>query len=297
MGSNKKQVTYDLFADWVENDVCEALSRDEALVDDVRTMSRRELIRVVLAWLLDEGACALATNVPTRAASYKVDIAAFWNQTIRNPAGAYPRMINVPRRVSIVEVRRNREECWPDCSSRDELTSSLRELHQKMARIQERIRDNEPHLRMGDALFEEFAQWRYDDSDDPEYHQVRGKIRRIEQMLYRGTMFENIRQVRVADFAWLAVPEGTLEAEEVAEDWGLLWICPDLSVKVVKRAKELMPIKENRYHLANNIALAARNAVLLANGIKLTGDQLYFTNFPRQRRKGQIRRQSHGDEL
>jgi len=158
-------------------------------------------------------------------------------------------------------------------------------LHQRMVALCASIRANEPHLRRGDALFEEYAEWNYGDTSNMEFHKLRRQIRKLEKALYKGTRFEGIKKSRIADFAYLCVPEGAIEPHELAEGWGLLWVDKKMKIRTVVSAENLHCLVENRVHLSQNIALACRDSVLFSQGIREKKVGCQFVSLPVRRRK------------
>jgi hypothetical protein len=247
--------------------------------------TRRLLRRAALAWLVSEEADGLAPQVPTRISRFRADAAGVWCEAIANPAPVGPRQVLSPSKTVVVECRVGREDCWPDCSNSAELSPRLKELHQRMISLCTSIRADEPNLRHGDALFEEYAEWNYGDTSNMDYHKLRRQIRKLEQALYKGTRFEGIKKSRIADFAYLCVPEGAIEPHELAEGWGLLWVDGKLGIRVVVPAENLQCLVENRLHLAQNIALACRDSVLFSQGIREKKAGCQFVSLPVRRRK------------
>jgi hypothetical protein len=184
-----------------------------------------------------------------------------------------------------VEVRRSREDCWPDCSRREEILAPLRDLRLEKERLEAVIRSTEPELRETDTLFEEFESWDYSASKNKEYRQCLKKLRELENSLYVGSRFERIAQANVADFLYLAVPRGSVDASELAEGWGLLYINDDLSVEMVKEADDMKCAGECEAHLAFNIASACAKSALFAEGEVVGKDgNVSFTPIPKRRR-------------
>ena len=97
--------------------------------------------------------------------------------------------------------------------------------------------------------------------------------------------FEGIKKARIADYAYLCVPEGAIEPHELAEGWGLLWVDSRMEVTVVVPAENLNCLVGNRIHLAQNIALACRNDVMFANGLRERDEKVEFLRLPKRRRK------------
>ncbi len=250
---------------------------------------RQALRRAVLRWLLaTENPTGAATDTVTRLSKLRADLAAFWSRPMRNPHAEGPGQLWQPIRTAIIQCFLSRQECWPDWSRSAELAPRLRDLKLRQHQLEATIRENEPELRDGDALFDEYAEWHYDDTANRDYHHVRRDLEKTEQALYRGTQFERIRQAALADQLYLAVPTGLIQPEELANGWGLLWVADDLTVTVaaVPELRECHP--ENRLHLVQNIAAAGTGAVLFAMGLRAQANgTLQFVQPPRGHRRPQ----------
>lgn len=247
-----------------------------------RSRQRFHLRLAAVKWLLEQEPepAAFALNVVTRISKFMADIAAFWSQPVRNPQDEGPAQILKPVRTAIIQACMTREECWPDYARSTELVPKLRRLKEDLLNVENRIRGEEPMLRDGGALFEEYAVWRYEDSQNPEYHRLRREINRTEHALYRGTQFERIRQAALADHLYLAVPAGLIQPDELADGWGLLWVADDLTVTVAHPAGERNCLDCNRLHLVQNIAAAAVDNVRYCLGVQQKTDGSYYLTLP-----------------
>ncbi len=273
------------FTDAHEEEPPQSADDTQANEPAVKPLTRRNLNRAVLAWVAAQDVSGLARQVPTRTSMFRTGIAAFWSTPVRNCAPVGPHKVMTPTMTMVVECRMTRDECWPDCSNSEELSPRLREYHERREQLHKQIRKEEPQLRRGDSLFEEYADWNYDDTANMEYHQLKQKIRKLEQFLYKGTRFEHIRKARISDYAYLAVPTGVVKPHELAEGWGLLWIDEMMNVETVVEAAYLDCLTENRLHLVQNIAIASRDSVLFKDGIRLKDDESQFMPVPKRRRK------------
>jgi hypothetical protein len=235
------------------------------------------LQRAVLRWLEQQDSpTGSAPNVVTRISRFKADVAAFWSRPIRNPNDEGPTQILNPVRTAIVQCHAEREECWPDCIRSAEILPQLKQLKAELAETEASIRQNEPELRDTNTLFEEYAEWRYEDSSDARYHKLRYAIEKMEHGLYHGTKFERIRSAQLADHLYLAVPAGLVEPEELADGWGLLWIEDNLDISIVHAPEERDCLPANRMHLIQNVAAAAKDHSLRCNGIRVSGGDVTF---------------------
>jgi len=250
---------------------------------------RRVLRRAVLRWFMEQERppTGLASDVATRISRYRADVAAFWSRSRRNPHGLGPRLLLVPEQTAIVQCHVERDECWPDCTRAMELLPELKALRDRLREIEERIRKKEPYLREDASLFEDMAQWRYEETKDREWHRVRRQIEKCEHALYHGTKFERIRSAALADVLFVAVPSGVVQPEELADGWGLLWVDEKLKVSVVSEPTPRECLPEHRMHLVQNIAAAAAGSVLALNGVRSRqrSRKWYFTLPPRLHRK------------
>jgi len=164
----------------------------------------------------------------------------------------------------------------------------LQDLKKQQKEIEEEIRRTEPDLRDENTLFEEYAEWHYENSHNRKYLKLRKEIDKVEQALYRGTQFERIRQASVADQLFLAVPKGLIQQDELADGWGLLWVDDDLKVEPVVIPDSRECLVENRIHLVQHIAAAASSAVVFSQGLHTQASgAIVFVKPPRRHRRPQ----------
>jgi len=221
---------------------------------------------------------AAAIRVPTRLAKFRADAAAFWSTPKKN------RLLQ-PEKTVLIEARLTRTSCWPECSGSEEIVPELRREQEYRQELEAEIRRTEPHLLDSDVLFPEIEYWNYEGTRNPAYRESLRRIRSYEKALYRGSRFERIRRADVANELYLAVPDGLIHPDELAEGWGLLYIARNLTVKVAKPATWIDCPQENMLHLSQNIAASSLNDVLFAHGIGLTsGGRVQFHCPPRRRR-------------
>jgi len=238
--------------------------------------------QTLLSWLYERQPAGIGLAVPTRFQKFQADLAAFWSM----PGVRHPQ----PGKTLIIEIRLDRDQCWPDCSGKEELLASLRELKSRKEELESRIREREPGLRDGDTLFEEFQSWNYLGTTDPEYHKCLRAIEKNEYALYRGSRFEQIRRALLAEYTYLAVPEHTVSPEEIAHGWGLLYISRQMEVFTVKEAIRWECPLENKLHLIHNIAAANLKDVLFAHGVTPQRDGRTVIAAPPRRRRANSNR-------
>lgn len=228
-------------------------------------LTRHDLQRAALAWLASLNPTAAAMRVPTRLAKFRAGAAAFWSSPGKQ------RLLQ-PDLTVVVEGRLSRNECWPECSDTDIILPSYRECQAARRDMERSIRENEPSLLDSDVLFPEIEYWNYEDTKNPDYKPCLEKLAEFESALYRGSRFERIRQGEVANELYLAVPEGLIDPDELAEGWGLLYVYPDLHVELIRKATHYDCPKEHMLHLSQNIAASSLRDVLFAHGIYQEAD-------------------------
>lgn len=241
-------------------------------------LSPHDMRRAALAWLAGLGPMALAAKVPTRLKRFRADAAGFWSEPGKK------RLLK-PSRTVVVEVRDDRETCWPECTRKEQLLPALREAKAKKAELEADIRAKEPHLKDSDVLFDDVPKWNYAKSSSRAYHRCLKQIDELERALYKGSRFERIRRAKVANELYLAVPEGAVHPDELADGWGLIYIGHDLKTTLVKPAEAWECPEENLLHLAQNIAASSMRDVLFANGVFIQPDgRIALLRPPRRRR-------------
>ena len=271
---NEEQLNFDFFA-------------AEPVADPGDNCNLLLLRQAVLRWLLGRRPSGFAFGVSTRMLKYRADLAAFWSSPRKK--------LLQPDVTMIIEMRTDRDGCWPDCGNRDELLTLLREARDRQTELEAKIRTEEPGLMDTDTLFAEFQRWDYSRSSNPEYQRCRKQVEKLEHSLYKGSRFEQLRQAHVADFHYLAVPDGTVLESELAYGWGLLHITADGEIKVVREAMWRDCPEPGRMHLIQNIAAAATRDVMFARGARIgKNGNLLFTAPPKRRRK--IAREYQADE-
>lgn len=235
--------------------------------------------QAALKWLVKQHPSGIGFDVPTRVSRFQADIGAFWSAPDR-------KKVMRPRKTVILELRFDREDCWPDIGERAHLLEKVREIKKEKQNLEAAIRVHEPHLRATDNLFEEIESWDYEHSANPAYHQCMKKLEEIQRALYAGSRFEQIRRAHAADFLYLAVPRHLIAPEELANGWGLLYINDDFKIEEVKKAQQEETTIEQKLHFVQNLAASCLKNTLFAAGVHVAGDgRITCTPPPRRRRK------------
>lgn len=256
--------------------------------DASATTVKRRVRRAALRWLAAEWRpTGAATNVVTRIRRVRADIAAFHSRPVRNSQPEGPNRVLQPQKTLVIECFSRREGCWPDCADSNRVAPRLAELRRRKAELEADIRRDEPQLRDPNSLFEEFAEWRYEKTENRDYRALREEVDALEHGLYAGTQFERIREAALADELYLAVPQGLIEPGELADGWGLLWVDDQMQVEVMREPTPRDCLPANRLHLVQNIAAASLKSSLFAEGIREVGGEVRFVREPRGRRRAQ----------
>ena len=236
------------------------------------------MLQAVLAYLAQSDASGAALQVPCRLKKFQADVAAYYS--------CYRKRINHLERTLVVDVYTERKQCLPESAGRAAMLDELAELREKRSAMEQEIRIDEPDLWVEEELFDEFRTFDYSRSTNKEYHKLCRRITSLQQSLYKGTRMEQLAKADVADYLVMAVPENMLSEKEIPDSWGLWYIMPDKSVKVVVNPALQECSSESRLHLVQNIGHAALNCVLFANGVKIkSNNKARFTRPPRARRK------------
>ncbi len=233
--------------------------------------------QAALKWLLQQEPSGIGLNVPTRLTKFQVDIGAFWSSADR-------KKVMRPRKTVIVEMRFDRDDCWPDISERAQLLEKLREIKGEKQQLETIIRRQEPELRVADNLFEEIEDWDYEASKNQDYYRCLKKLEEIQRALYAGSRFELIRRAHVADFLYLAVPRHLIDPSELANGWGLLYINDDLKIEEVKKAQQEETALENKLHFIQNLAASCMKNTLFVAGLNIGKNDRITCSMPPRRR-------------
>lgn len=232
---------------------------------------RHLLCRSVMQWLARQAPPpdVLAVDVPTSMGGDKADLAALWMG--QESRGGHKYLL--PRRGALVVCAISREECYAASINPAALIEELRHLRKQMHLLEEKIRKEEPQLRDERCLFEEFAEWNYENSQNPLYQATLQRAAEIEHILYRGTRMDRIQRNAAANTLYLAIPEGTVFVDEVMLQWGVITVDPDGEVRLARSPEEQSPAPRTLQHLALQAAVRNSNYVCAGFGIPSPGER------------------------
>lgn len=238
---------------------------------------RARLRQAALAFLAAREPDGLAADVPPRFRNYQVAAAAFW----RKP-GRKTRPVSETAAVQIFD---RHDRCFAECAERRKLLDAIHALRDEREMLEAEIRHSEPHLGDSGCLFPEYRVWRYRESVHPGYKNLCRKLDALVRALYRGSRLEHLMRSGCADRLYLAVPAGMVAPDELAPEWGLVYVDASGQTELIREAELLECTREAREHLALNIASAARRSVLFSSGIAGSGQRYRCLRPPRRRRK------------
>ncbi len=239
-------------------------------------LTRVDFQQLCIGFIASLGPHAVAAAVPVRRFRFPVNAAGFWR-------GENGRSREVTKTVVAVMVDRP-DNCFCECVDQRAMLDAIHALRDEKERIEAEIRATEPELAAKDDLFGEFRSWDYASSRNPAYRKLRNKLEKLQHTLYQGSRLERIRRAAVADLCYLAVPAGLVAPDEIEEGWGLVYLNADRSFTLLRDAVAQDNVEpRGRRLLAQNIAVAATQAVLFAAGVDRGGEEIRFRRLPRRR--------------
>lgn len=280
-GNEKESISFPaVTAEKEEEDAAEAEETEEAQVIPVKKkkalpFDAKNIKRAALSFLASLSPDALAEDVPVRYRKYIVDGAAFWSRSgKKGKVEVY--------RTAIADVILKEEASG--MIGDQQILPLLEEAKNTLSLIEERLRKEDPAVKVRDSLFAEDDRWDYSKTKDPAYRETLARIKELEKNLFAGTKFDKLRKSGIASEYYAVVPENLISASSVAREWGLVYILPDLSFKLVKEAGKLPCTEESMNSLALNIGRMTISNVLFANGIYCKNNTVKVVRVPRKRR-------------
>ena len=231
-------------------------------------LSLRVLRRAALAFLASKQPDGLAAGVYVSALHAPVDAVSFSLSGTSLSETRLALASLAPARLAMSPKKRER------------LDLLIRDQESLKDSLEETIRQTEPHLNA--SLFPETAEWAYEKSGNARYHRC---LRRLEKLRYErrySGKLERLLAEKTADEFFLILPEGT-DYRSVPQEWGIVLLSPDLTLHEIRPASKTGSEDEKRAVLATAAAVAARENVLFANGIRLQDGTPVLTRVPRRR--------------
>lgn len=232
------------------------------------SLSLRVLRRAALAFLASKQPDGLAAGVYVSALHAPVDAVSF------SLSGASL----AETRLALASLTPARLAMSPE--KRERLARLIGEQESLKTSLEETIRQTEPHLNA--SLFPETGEWDYEKSANARYHRCLRKLEKLRyEQQYSGKL-ERLLADKTADELFLILPEGT-DYSSVPQEWGIVLLTPALTLNEVRPASKNGSEEEKRAVLATAAAVAARENVLFANGIRLQSGTPVLTRVPRRR--------------
>lgn len=243
-----------------------------------------QLRRAVFSWLLQQNPTALATNTTCRNQGQRLDVAGFWSRPARDPELKL-NLLRPYRTIGIICCT-DRESCWKNCTTQPELLKQLQSLHARMHGREMKIQKLEPELRTRDSLFEEYSSWDYSQTADQEYLAWQEEAKTLETMLRKGTKLERILKNEMLNELFIAVPAHTVYDSEIPSGFGILWVTPEMQVKVIRQAESRDCAHAKQLHFAQMVAAAGIEAQMSMLGLSQSRDgNITYVIPPKRRHK------------
>lgn len=206
---------------------------------------------------------------------------------IKADAGAYflsagRKSMEVTRTILVI-TSLDRDDCWIEASRKADLLAALTEAKAEKAAIEEELKTKEPDLK-DDSLFPESQIWDFSKAKSRKYHSCLRKIERLEHAIYHGSKFERLMYEKAADEFYLVVPAGLIAANELPEQWGLVYVNRDASLDVIREAEKCECSAETRSDFVLRAAANSADMFMLAHGISLKDGVVRFHPQPKRRK-------------
>lgn len=246
----------------------------------MESTAHRQLKRLAIRFLREEGCVAVASEVRCPIARYRVDVAGYQDTSRRDGRGATRngrsrRWSRTPPRTVLIECKQSRSDFLSDSRHLPRLLA-IRTRYDGMRRSveEQRLMVEEPHLRRaGSSLFPQMDQWDFHQARLPAYRKILHRLQRLDQQIHGETKFHLIGRYQLADRLFIAAPRGMIRLAELPPGWGLLE-CPaevletmwedgqarldePPALHVAREAPALAATERHRLRLLRNIAVAA----------------------------------------
>lgn len=195
----------------------------------METTAHNQLKLLSVAFLRHFGCHALSVEVRCPISKFRVDVAGYLDRppapdgVADEPAAKNGKRKPDPRTV-LIECKQVRSDFLRDGRETEKLLARREHLTRIRRSTEEhRIKPLEPHLqRTGTALFSEFDEWDYSESRLGSYRSVCNALQRVDKQLHGQTKFSVIAQYHLADYLYVAAPQGMIRPRELPPGWGLL---------------------------------------------------------------------------
>ncbi len=231
------------------------------------TARHLELKRLALIWAQAHGYRAAAAEVSLPNYRFRLDVAAYRPDRIREPQpGGRIRHRSAIGVTAVFECKASRPDFLRDARSLQLTVQRLKILHDRRSRIERELLLHYPSISNGDSLFQEYHTVDFERPGHERYQRTLRDIRRLNTSLHANTKFDRLVKWGAASLFWVVADPGVIAPHELPAGWGLLLSAgPALEIAI---KPILHPIPEpERLALLHRIALAASRAVNREHGI------------------------------
>jgi hypothetical protein len=232
------------------------------------TANHRELKRLALIWAQAHGYRAAAAEVTLPNYRFRLDVAAYKPDRVREPHHATGRMRqrSAIGLTAVFECKASKPDFRRDAHSIAVTTERLKILHERKARIERELHVHYPSILNGDSLFQEYHSVDFQRPGHERYQRTLRDIGRLTSRLHANTKFDRLVQWGAANLFWVVADPGVMAFHQLPAGWGLL--LRDGSALTVAARPLLHEVAESeRLSLFYRIAHAASRAVNREHGI------------------------------
>jgi hypothetical protein len=232
------------------------------------TANHRELKRLALIWAHAHGYRAVAAEVTLPNYRFRLDVAAYRPDSIRepHPAGGRTRQRPAIGLTAVFECKASKPDFLRDARSLSMTMDRLKVLHDRKARIEQELLIHYPSILNGDSLFQEYHSVDFQRPGHERYQRTLRDIQRLNSRLHTNTKFDRLVKWGAANLFWVVADTGIIAVHELPAGWGLL-LRDGANLRVAEKPLLHEVCESERLALFHRIAQAASRAVNREHGI------------------------------
>lgn len=177
--------------------------------------AHRLLKEAAVAWAVEEGYRAVATEVRLPNSPFRADVAGC---RMERPG---PGQFRIESTIAF-ECKQERSDFLKDSFREDGSIERLKLLHRRREKLEKLIGFHYPDLRKGDSLFPEFESSNPGEIGHEGYRRLVREIATVERGIFARTKFDRMIRYSCVDLCYLVIRRGIAEAHEIPSGWGLL---------------------------------------------------------------------------
>jgi hypothetical protein len=226
------------------------------------TANHRELKRLALIWAQAHGYCAAAAEVTLPNYRFRLDVAAYKPDRVREPHPVSGRMRqrSVIGLTAVFECKASKPDFLRDARSIILTNQRLKILHERKIRIEQELYVQYPSILNGDSLFQEYQSVDFERPGHERYRRTLQDIRRLTSRLHANTKFDRLVQWGAANLFWVVADPGVMALHQLPSGWGLL-LREGAALQVAAKPLLHEVAESERLALFHRIARAASRAV------------------------------------